>query len=298
MDDPAFWRDLQAQFRSLLAFSITDLSALLGPGDVVVLSGGPRDDDALRVSLETQFRALAIRGGIATGASKERALQAWLELLRQRSPWFREVTGSSVVNEFTDPLDLPVNRIDLPAEEDRVSEEDRDWPVITVDRQPNDRYIVIAGHRDFQSEVKEGVESVRGRIRTSSAERIDLESGWIDHICRASAELCTVLETEAFARQHETGTQSSPNPPLSKQQAARRSNRAHQAPQSQSPAIESVLSVQRAAKLLGVHEDTVRRMQDSGKIRLVRVGNRRRVRKSDIERLLRTEDYPKRRVRE
>jgi hypothetical protein len=215
MDDPAFWRDLQAQFRSLLAFSITDLSALLGPGDVVVLSGGPRDDDALRVSLETQFRALAIRGGIATGASKERALQAWLELLRQRSPWFREVTGSSVVNEFTDPLDLPVNRIDLPAEEDRVSEEDRDWPVITVDRQPNDRYIVIAGHRDFQSEVKEGVESVRGRIRTSSAERIDLESGWIDHICRASAELCTVLETEAFARQHETGTQSSPNPPLS-----------------------------------------------------------------------------------
>jgi excisionase family DNA binding protein len=64
----------------------------------------------------------------------------------------------------------------------------------------------------------------------------------------------------------------------------------------QPPIIEPLLSVQKAAKILGVHEDTIRRMQDNGKIELVRIGTRRRVRRSDVQRLINTEDYPKRRA--
>jgi excisionase family DNA binding protein len=56
-----------------------------------------------------------------------------------------------------------------------------------------------------------------------------------------------------------------------------------------------VVTVQQAAKFLHLHEDTIRRMQDKGTIELVKIESRRRVLRSDIDRLLNSGDYPKRR---
>jgi excisionase family DNA binding protein len=118
---------------------------------------------------------------------------------------------------------------------------------------------------------------------TIDGEHFATSGGVVERLCRASAELCLGLESEMALKRPEG---------LSSEQPI--AGQTMTAPKF-TPS-EPLVAVQKAAKLLGVHEDTVRRMQDAGTIHLVRVGHLRRVRKSDIDRLLRTEDYPKRRV--
>jgi hypothetical protein len=98
MADPAFWRDLRVQFESLAdsrnfsrAFHIDTID---GSSTFV---GGP-SNELLQQSLHERFRNFCVRGGIATGASQEDAMEKWLQLLRARTPhWCRDSEVSHVV---------------------------------------------------------------------------------------------------------------------------------------------------------------------------------------------------------
>jgi excisionase family DNA binding protein len=57
---------------------------------------------------------------------------------------------------------------------------------------------------------------------------------------------------------------------------------------------ERLISVQKAARRLGVSDDTVQRMQDDGRLARRSVGRLRRVISSEIDRLIESGDYPKR----
>ena len=82
--DTAFWRDLEAQFRALP--NPIRLRAIWSDGGCSVF-GGP-SDDRQRERLYALYRALATRAGIATGANRANAFDAWLNLLREESPHF------------------------------------------------------------------------------------------------------------------------------------------------------------------------------------------------------------------
>ena len=83
--DGAFWRDLEAQFRALP--NPIRLRAIWSDGGCEVFDGP--GDKRQRERLHALYRALATRAGIATGANRANAFDAWLNLLREESPHFR-----------------------------------------------------------------------------------------------------------------------------------------------------------------------------------------------------------------
>ena len=79
--DTAFWRDLEAQFRALPdPIRLTAMWSDRRCGHF----GGP-SDNRQRERLYALYRALATRAGIATGANRANAFDAWLNLLREES---------------------------------------------------------------------------------------------------------------------------------------------------------------------------------------------------------------------
>ncbi len=160
---------------------------------------------------------------MATGAAVEQAFDAWLNLLRQRSPRVHVVDQTSVRNVLTDSRNLPVAQIDLLTPVDGVSQEDQ-YGGIVIAPGTNGRYVVVAGYGAYAAAVATGLQSVMCRIRESS-QSVEQESGWIDDVCLASAELCIELETEAFS-EHRVGPSDSSQVPTSPamQTAGRRSD--------------------------------------------------------------------------
>jgi hypothetical protein len=204
MTDPRFWRDLKVEFRELRQQFTAGGEPLAASPELNgewALMGGPTDPATQR-SLENQFRSLATRGGIATGAKPEGAFSAWLNLLRQRSPHFCSVTLEERRDVPRQRRDVAVTQIDLPSSTDRLFIEEHEHPVIVVEPMGNDRYVVVAGHQAYADAIANGLPSVSCQISESS-ELVDLTSGWFDDVCLASAELCVELETEAFARQQQ-----------------------------------------------------------------------------------------------
>jgi hypothetical protein len=128
----------------------------------------------------------------------ERAFDAWLNLLRQRSPRAHVQDQISVRNILTDSRSLSIDQIDLLTPDD-VSQEDESSGIV-VAPVTDGRYAVVAGYAEFAAAVAMGLRSVGCRI-LESGESEERESGWIDNVCFASTELCIELETEAFSEQ-------------------------------------------------------------------------------------------------
>jgi hypothetical protein len=85
MEPPAFWRDLQLQFRALSDEASNPVAALDHEDGTWIQSGGPKDQAARR-SLYEQFTALSVRAVAAAGwARRSRpSLNAWLNRLKLR----------------------------------------------------------------------------------------------------------------------------------------------------------------------------------------------------------------------
>jgi hypothetical protein len=107
MADPAFWRDLLAQFASL---------------DATPNPGAQFEDDApwmlqLTGSFYSRFRTFAMRGGAAAvvGTTGEAAVDAWLNLLRERLPHYVEM---GAMQEYPTRQTILLSRIDPPSAAD------------------------------------------------------------------------------------------------------------------------------------------------------------------------------------
>jgi hypothetical protein len=92
MESPAFWRDLQEQFRAL-PDPKRDLYGSDHPDGTWTILGGP-SDHTLQRSVETQFRALAVRAALAAELNGNSPLDAWLNRLKQ-GPHFTPAPISS-----------------------------------------------------------------------------------------------------------------------------------------------------------------------------------------------------------
>ncbi len=91
--DSAFWRDLEALFRALI--NPVRLVATVIDGRWSRTADGPANQRE-RKRLRQLFDSLARRAGIAAGTpNRENALEGWLNLLRDESPYFQPFHGSS-----------------------------------------------------------------------------------------------------------------------------------------------------------------------------------------------------------
>jgi hypothetical protein len=91
--DSAFWRDLEAQFRALI--HPIRLVATAIDHRWSFTADGPTDQRE-RKRLRQLFDSLARRAGIAAGTpNRANALEGWLNLLRDESPYFQPFHGSS-----------------------------------------------------------------------------------------------------------------------------------------------------------------------------------------------------------
>ncbi len=94
--DSAFWRDLEALFRALI--NPVRLVATVIDGRWSRTADGPANQRE-RKRLRQLFDSLARRAGIAAGTpNRENALEGWLNLLRDESPYFQPFHGSSSVD--------------------------------------------------------------------------------------------------------------------------------------------------------------------------------------------------------
>lgn len=139
--------------------------------------------------------------------------------------------------------------------------------------------------------------------------------GSLHDLREASIELCTLLllESEAVAAAHggEARTPGAPQGPASELNVPSRGTRegrdrergaavlsqpsAVGAASTGGPPKQEGLSIQDAAKVLGVDEDTIRRMGKSGEIEIISLGRKlKRVPKSEIARLRATQKFSRR----
>ena len=184
MNDPAFWRDLRAQFESLE--QPTRFSAGINDPGPWWLTDGP-DDSMRRDTLHNRFRTLAVRGSSrATGADLEVAMDSWLDLIRRRAPHhFWALSGNALATTLHV---IPLNRINAPE-----AFEPDGRPVLFVEP-VGERFAIVAGHANYSAALALGHETIECRIQ----EFRETTGGYIRHPPLASMELCEQLETEAL----------------------------------------------------------------------------------------------------
>jgi hypothetical protein len=171
MEGPAFWRDLQAQFHALYS-PTDDMRAVFSSEEGWTAPYGGSD------RVRGQFEALAVRGAVAWGTTAEKALGAWLDRLRRDTPaHFLRMSGNGY-HHATIPRSSIVRPKD--SHKSTASEE----PVV---ERHGAEYVLVAGR------LGRGEADVRCRVDHS-----DPDGGILQHLCLASANLCTLLETEAF----------------------------------------------------------------------------------------------------
>jgi hypothetical protein len=214
MKDPGFWRDLRAHFEALEDAS--DLHAYLFNGTPEI-SGGPRDD-VQRKSLQGRFRNFAIRGGLALGASPEQALEAWLQILRERAPhhvadysgqyWSAgELRDVALADIIPPDEDLEKNReidqaiaadVAQRAVDGRPPRED----ALTLCLEPfENRFVVTEGRHLFRDLVGSGRTTVKSYVGPPTY--VETVGARIDNLRLASIEVCEWLETKALSNVRE-----------------------------------------------------------------------------------------------
>ncbi len=187
------------------------------------LLGGPRNN-LQRSSVRNRFSALATRAGIATGGTVETGYATWLCLLRVKlQPENKEYFSTTHhVSEISPPIErkgIPLSQIDPPADGELKVFSEADVAefvesikkhglrrLLVVEPSSGDRYVTITDPEQcliHAACVALNRATVQCGVREPGAapKRIKRDYVAINHICLASAELCELLETEAFARE-------------------------------------------------------------------------------------------------
>ncbi len=159
--DSASWRDLGARFRVLLDPS-GDLHAI--PEDEKQnrwdLSGGP-DNDRDRKLLHQQFRDLAREAGVGTGLpNRQNALDGWLILLRDESPYYKRMGKGAVIQSLCHASAEQCETLAIRARELELAAQSGDHPGLR-----RDRYLVNGWLGDDQHEsLADAGEELKRRI--------------------------------------------------------------------------------------------------------------------------------------
>ena len=218
MKSADWWRETQHRFKVLIDEGGIDL-IVSGP---TLLGGTP--------TVQQQFRDVATAAGRAVGGTGDTGYETWLVGLWERlkplkDEYFSEQQVSSV---RPTSREIPLSRIDSPPKkqgakrrgETRFAGLDPSERVAAVARSgfqmvivpgPRRRYVVALQDRTIHAAYVElcytsapCVVKPRGRRPPMEAHTVDERV--IDRVCRASMDLCALLETEALAEEIACGT--------------------------------------------------------------------------------------------
>lgn len=203
MEYPLFWHNLRNEFTSLQEFRC-DLCAHAPDQDRGwLLVAGRAPDDVQTAAFRSQFRSLATRGGMGLGAGAERAFDEWLNQIRTRTPHhFHAVHTQHQPKEIQR---VPILMIDRAEKGTRVPADvralvNRQVPIVV--QRNRDRYVLLAGSLKAATSCGDIIALVvtrEGPLSEGDIDRaVDGESGRLQNLWGASAELCTLLETDAF----------------------------------------------------------------------------------------------------
>ena len=218
MKPAGWWQETQHRFKVLIDEGGIDL-IVSGP---TLLGGTP--------TIQQQFRDVATAAGRAVGGTGDTGYETWLVGLWERlkplkDEYFSEQQVSSV---RPTSREIPLSRIDSPPKkqgaerrgETRFAGLDPSERIAAVARSgfhmvvvpgPRRRYVVALQDRAIYAAYVElcytsapCVVKTRGRRPPMEAHTVDERV--IDRVCRASMDLCALLETEALAEEIARGT--------------------------------------------------------------------------------------------
>ena len=218
MKPAGWWRETRHRFKVLIDEGGIDL-IVSGP---TLLGGTP--------TVQQQFRDVATAAGRAVGGTGDTGYETWLVGLWERlkpleDEYFSEQQVSSV---RPTSREIPLSRIDSPPKkqgakrrgETRFAGLDPSERVAAVARSgfhmvvvpgPRRRYIVALQDRGIYAAYVELCYTsapcvVKPRGRRPPMEAHPVDERVIDRVCRASMELCALLETKALAEEITSGT--------------------------------------------------------------------------------------------
>jgi hypothetical protein len=188
--DAAFWRDLEAQFRELK--NPIRLVATVLEGRWSFTSDGPSDPRG-RKRLRQLFDSLARRAAIAAGTpNRANALEGWLNRLRDESPYFQPIHGTSQEGGcHYGPSDVPPVPPRFDATQSGAPEAEKHftggWIQDLVSASAE--YCIVCATRAFELETAAGGDSVAGLRRDRYPFRYWLYDHSHEPIAEPKAEL-------------------------------------------------------------------------------------------------------------
>jgi excisionase family DNA binding protein len=241
--DPVFWRNLRTDFESLVTPRDRKTVAMFDHGNWTL-------DD--RGRFYSRFRAFAKSGGASIiGQNGNDAVESWLHQLRERVPHYWSGVTSSDFRETAADVKLAAIIQPKPNEPRIPPTPDGLMVVESI----GDKFKILLGHRlygDYKGARKAVVPCLIRNPYTDAG-------GWIHDLRGASIELCEQLESDAIAARVAGGAEPSSR-----------------------VAPGGLLNNKKAATFLDVSVSTIRRYQDEGVLRYVKIGRDRRVSKADL----------------
>ena len=218
MKPAGWWRETRHRFKVLIDEGGIDLS-VSGP----TLLGGTS-------TIQHQFRDVATAAGRAVGGTGDTGYETWLVRLWERLKPLKDeyFSEQEVLSVRPTSREIPLVRIDSPPKkqgaerrgETRLAGLDPSERIATVARSgshmvvvpgPRRRYVVALQDRAIYAAYVELCYTsapcvVKTRGRRPPMERHTVDERVIDRVCRASMDLCALLETEALAEEIARGT--------------------------------------------------------------------------------------------
>ena len=218
MKPAGWWQETRHRFKVLIDEGGIDL-IVSGP---TLLGGTP--------TIRHQFRDVATAAGRAVGGTGDTGYETWLVGLWERLKPLKDeyFSEQEVLSVRPTSREIPLSRIDSPPKkqgaerrgETRFAELDPSERIAAVARSgchmvvvpgPRRRYVVALQDRAIYAAYVELCYTsapcvVKTRRRRLSMEAHTVDERAIDRVCRASMDLCALLETEALAEEIARGT--------------------------------------------------------------------------------------------
>ena len=220
MKSAGWWRETQHRFKALIDEGGIDL-IVSGP---TLLGGTPM--------IQHQFRDVATAAGRAVGGTGDTGYETWLVRLWERLKPLKKdeyFSEQQVLSTRPKSREIPLSRIDSPPKKqgaerrgetrfagldpsERIAAVARSGYHMVVVPGPRRRYVVALQDRAIYAAYVElcytsapcVVKAARGRRLSMEAHTVNERV--IDRVCRASMDLCALLETEALAEEIASGT--------------------------------------------------------------------------------------------
>ena len=218
MKPAGWWQETRHRFKVLIDEGGIDL-IVSGP---TLLGGTPM--------IQRQFRDVATAAGRAIGGTGDTGYETWLIGLWERLKPLKDeyFSEQEVLSARPTSREIPLSRIDSPPKkqgaerrgETRFAGLDPSERIVAVARSgshmvvvpgPRRRYVVALQDRAIYAAYVELCYTsascvVKARRRRLSMEAHTVDERGIDRVCRASMDLCALLETEALAEEIARGT--------------------------------------------------------------------------------------------